>query len=106
MFTLVPGVARPSVVSSSVVGMSANVKLLLFISARVIDTPSTDTEPFGTMYFMSSGGGCMVRRTSSEDSRRLVTLPVPSMWPWTMCPLRRVWGVTHDSRFTGSPGLR
>ena len=43
--------------------------------------------------------------TSSQcsDGVRATTVPVPSTWPWTMCPPSRVAAVTARSRLTREP---
>src|SRR3954452_23833248 len=50
----------------------------------------------------------MESSTTSQcsDGTRRSTVPVPSTWPWTMCPPSRVWAVTARSRFTLPPGSR
>src|SRR3954454_21873048 len=50
----------------------------------------------------------MESSTTSQcsDGTRRSTVPVPSTWPWTMCPPSRVWAVTARSRFPLPPGSR
>ena len=92
-------------VRSSVVGINAtsNQPPAGLTSATVSDTPSTPTEPLGTMHAIRAAGGA-IRTLYSPSLTTPTTSPTPSIWPWTMWPSMEVAAVTEGSRLTRPPG--
>ena len=65
--------------------------------------PSMHTEPFSAMYRASASGARNSSRTERASSHRALTCPMPSTWPETRWPPRRVCGVNAVSRLTRLP---
>ena len=107
--TWLPGCSRPSVVSSSVVGIRLTSNhgsgpAVPPSPDTVRLTPSTVTEPLSTTYRRSSAGSAMRTTSQCSPGARDRMTPVPSACPWTRWPPSRPPSWTGRSRLTGEPG--
>ena len=103
-FTRRPSSRDPSVVSASVVGISATEKRSRTTSATVRLTPSTATEPLATISARNRWGGRIHTRRPPPSSRPPATLPTASTWPCTRCPSSGSPARSGSSRLTRSAG--
>jgi len=83
ILTELPAFAFPRVVFFRVSGISATVKLFLSSSAIVSEIPSIATEPFGTIWFNSSGGAVKEMFANLPCFWMVFIAAVPSMCPVT-----------------------
>src|SRR2546428_426121 len=107
MLTGCPTRSRPSVVAASVCGINITSNAAASSAATVRLTPSTATEPFGTISAANSGSGNAIRTRAVDSTRDTsVTVATPSTWPRTRCPPRAAPNRRGRSRFTKAPARR
>src|SRR3954468_6911768 len=98
-----PFAAAPSVVRSSVSGISDTENQSPSTAATVSETPSTAIEPFSTTYRRRPGSAAIETIRAKPSSRISRTAPRPSTWPCTTWPPRRSSARSGSSRFTRVP---
>src|SRR3954468_12866817 len=98
-----PFAAAPSVVRSSVSGISDTENQSPSTAATVSETPSTAIEPFSTTYRRRPGSAAIETIRAKPSSRPSRTEPRPSTWPCTTWPPRRSSARSGSSRFTRVP---
>ena len=85
-------------------GMTETEKLSASTLATVRLMPSMATEPFSTIRRRTGCSARIVTQTALSSFVSLVTVPVPSMWPLTICPPNLPSAGMARSRLTRLPG--
>ena len=99
-----PALRKGSTVSLIVCGMIETLNDPSDTEATVRLMPSIAIEPFSTICAMRSSVVFISYQTAFPSFVTLTTLPVPSMWPETMCPPNLPYAGIARSRSTGEPG--